>query len=511
MISIVLLLFAGGVGFFLYEEASNHVVERFVQSAGRLEASAWYAFLYGASSTHSAQASGSARSIPVLLYHGTPPEGNDNPPLPQEVFVEHMKALKADGWQTVTLDQFTDFMKNGAPLPAKSFLLTFDDARKESFYPVDPVLKDLGYSAVMFVITGFSLPAHSPKASTYYLDQTELQFMARSGRWELESHGDLDHKLYDIPLVSPSGDVTTEQDQHFLSNKLWLEGPGRIETDAEYTARITQDLALAKNKLQDLTGKNVTAFAFPFNDYGQESVNFAGARDDLAHAVESLYTFGFYQANSDKDDSFNYPDPNTAFVKRIEPTANWSGQELVARLDDGAAKSLPYHSGAFPLGEWSSNWGNAKVSNGALSLTASPQTSGAAALLNGSSLWQDYSLAAAVDWQEGDAVSLVGRYRGDSSSFFSCAFTKDRIILQTHQNGEISALKSETYDPADASKFSVSMSMRGSTLSCGAGGVEVSADAPGAFVHAGSAGIQIWGRAQGAESLLVKSVSAQQL
>jgi peptidoglycan/xylan/chitin deacetylase (PgdA/CDA1 family) len=42
-------------------------------------------------------------------------------------------------------------MKGEKILPKKSFLLTFDDGRKDSFYPVDPVLKKLNYNAVILI------------------------------------------------------------------------------------------------------------------------------------------------------------------------------------------------------------------------------------------------------------------------------------------------------------------------------------------------------------------------
>src|SRR6185503_3845275 len=172
LMAMLAVVFVAAVGIFSYEEVTNRRVERSTELAMRGEANAWYSLFYHPPWSQAAAAaasdSGSAGSVPVLIYHGTPPEGNDNPPLPQSVFIDQMRALKADGWQTITLQQFTDFMKKGAPVPPKSFLLTFDDGRKESFYPVDPVLKELGYNAVMFTITGFSLPDNGSKSSTFY-------------------------------------------------------------------------------------------------------------------------------------------------------------------------------------------------------------------------------------------------------------------------------------------------------------------------------------------------------
>ena len=97
-----------------------------------------------------------AKSIPVLLYHGIieKPDGEN---MLIDNFRDQMFALKKAGWQTVSIEDFYKFMKGEKNLPEKSFLLTFDDGRKDSYYPVDPILKALDYNAAMFVISGRSL------------------------------------------------------------------------------------------------------------------------------------------------------------------------------------------------------------------------------------------------------------------------------------------------------------------------------------------------------------------
>src|SRR5262249_2396162 len=159
---------------------------------------------------------GDARSIPVLLYHGEGATSN----MPTSVFVEQMRALKADGWHTITMQQFDAWERGRLQLPDKSFLLTFDDGRKDTYYQTDPVLRDLGFHAVMFVITGFSMPADN-KDSNFYLNKTELADMAASGRWELESHGNLDHASYLVQSTTDLSQAASSTQGHYLSDKFW--------------------------------------------------------------------------------------------------------------------------------------------------------------------------------------------------------------------------------------------------------------------------------------------------
>ncbi|MFA6383500.1 MAG: hypothetical protein WCX17_03685, partial [Parcubacteria group bacterium] len=120
-----------------------------------------------------------AKSLPILLYHGVIEDSNwklDDVNMSLADFREQMFALKKDGYQTVTLEDYWAFMNGKKTLPVKSFMLTFDDGRSDSYYPVDPILKVLNYTAVMNVITGRSLGPNNEK-SNFHLSQIELEKM----------------------------------------------------------------------------------------------------------------------------------------------------------------------------------------------------------------------------------------------------------------------------------------------------------------------------------------------
>ncbi|KND50693.1 MAG: Carbohydrate Esterase Family 4 [Parcubacteria bacterium C7867-001] len=507
MISISAVLAASIIGFILLEE-NLKVVERTGDLWERFVGDLEYQLAYGTRGNLAAAAvtatGQNARAIPVLLYHGTPPEGNDNPPLPQEVFVEQMHALKAAGWHTITLDEFRKFMQEGRTVPEKSFLLTFDDARKESFYPVDPVLKDLNYTAVMFVITGFSLPANGTH-STFYLSDTELEFMDKSGRWELESHGDEDHRLYDVPsATSTEGVLDTVKKQHFLSNRFWLPEPARVETQAEYMERIRTDMQTSKDVLENLTGKPVIAFAYPFNDYGQAGVNYPKSIDLIDEIARSIYTFTMKQVNPAREDPFNYPNPSVHVIKRIEPIASWTGTDLVRILESSGPKQMPYTSSSFL--DWSGNWGSVSAAQNVLSLHALSNTTGSVGLLNGSNLWNDYTVRAEIGSWSGSDISLIARYRSDSEPFLSCAFSKNRISLETHENGTQLTVRSQNFEHP-AGLRTLSMRSVGSSVTCSADGESLTASVPERFAKSGSVGIEVWSPTLGSAALTTSKIT----
>jgi peptidoglycan/xylan/chitin deacetylase (PgdA/CDA1 family) len=454
-----------------------------------------------ASSTGAATG-GDAVGVPVLLYHG---EGGDTTAMPTATFVAQMRALYDAGWRTITYQQFSDFIKDGTPVPAKSFLLTFDDGRRDTYYAVDPVLEDLHYTAVMFVITGFSMPDNGANPTNgFYLSKDQLAAMVQSGRWELESHGEMDHAEYDVPSATSTPDTPSFiPESHFLSNRFWLPDENRLETTSEYTARVTGDLADSKNTLESDFGISVTGFAYPFNDFGEDTVNFPDSESILGGVVPRIYDFAFYQTWPGNGDTFNYPDPDAYLIKRIEPLSSWSGDKLLSVLGGGAAKSLPYASAGFG-DDWETNWGT-MTPGATLALAADKDSTGAAAFLDGTQSWTDYRVSAQVTGNNG-TVSLAARYAGSAAPYLVCAFSNDTIYLERHSGEAQSTIAKARYAPPANGDLSVSMSVDGKAASCGAYGVTVSGSAGG--IRAGGIGVLTWDPEPGTARTTVTSMDA---
>ena len=100
-------------------------------------------------------------AIPALLYHGIGPESNFSDAedaeygVGTEDFAKQLSLMAHAGYETIELQTFLDFVA-GKPvdLPPRPLLITFDDARSDSFAGADSVLRDLDYNAVMFVDVG---------------------------------------------------------------------------------------------------------------------------------------------------------------------------------------------------------------------------------------------------------------------------------------------------------------------------------------------------------------------
>ena len=95
-----------------------------------------------------------------------------------------MTMIQHAGYQTIDLQTFIDFVENKpVDLPPRPLLLTFDDARADSWTGADGILAKLHFNAVMFVDVG-RVDGGDPE----YLTWPELTTMQDSGRWQLQLH-----------------------------------------------------------------------------------------------------------------------------------------------------------------------------------------------------------------------------------------------------------------------------------------------------------------------------------
>lgn len=377
--------------------------------------------------SRTANAETPAESIPVLLYHGivSKPDGIN---LTLDKFGAQMYALKKAGYHTVTLSDFNKFIRGEKELPEKSFLLTFDDGRKDSYYPADPILKSLGYNAVMFVITKASLV----NGSSYYLTAEELKDMLGSGRWELAAHARDSHSKYP---VGPNG-----EEAMFLSSKLWLADEKRLETNAEFRQRVENEFNNAKNDLVSAFGIEPLAFAFPDGNYGQETANYPEAKDvDLA-LVRAIYPLSFYQTGQRRGFNQSSFGQNTPYIKRFDVNPSWDGNQIISVIEKSTAKDLPYHDEFDGDRGWVNTWGEYQIDNSNLIMQAKDNATGASAILDGTYLWRNYDFTTKVHWISGSNISLMGHYQ-DADNLISCNFTNAGVLVEEMLAGQYRVIR----------------------------------------------------------------------
>lgn len=440
-------------------------------------------------------------SIPVLLYHGIidKPDGAN---VLLENFKDQMFALKKAGWQTIGIEDFYAFMKGKKELPEKSFLLTFDDGSKSSYYPVDPILKALDYRAVSFIITKYSIGDKS--GGNYYLSENELRKITKSGRWDLQSHSFGGHTSYIIDSIGTKG--------NFFGNKLWLEDKQRIETGDEFKKRIYNDFVNSKNDIENAFGKTVISFAYPLGDFGQDPVNFSEAKNIVFDTVKLVYPMSFYQVWLGNYFSFNYPEKeNQLLIKRIEVRSYWNSDNLLKVLDIGKNKNLPYSDDFSGYNGWIKNYGQLpKLENNSMILSSS--STGSSVFIDGSYLWKNYIFKAKVYLKKGETYSIIAGYK-DDSNYVYCSFTPLGIKLEQIVEGErkvLNEFKGEFNLLEKEKNIGIGFSGKGASCYLNDKRVIHASDVDEKLSN-GGIGFESWGQGMNNSEIIIKEVSVEEI
>ena len=152
--------------------------------------------------------------FPILEYHQVTDEPLDPDfevyNVPPAEFAAQLDYLQAEGYTTITLQDFMRVVHGKGALPDKPIILTFDDGYADNYKEMLPILEAHGMTAVVYVIT-------NEVGKKNYLKLDELKDMQRRGI-EIGSHT-ADH----LPLTSL--DATTRLNQ-IRDSKIFLEWIG---------------------------------------------------------------------------------------------------------------------------------------------------------------------------------------------------------------------------------------------------------------------------------------------
>ena len=165
----------------------------------------------------------STGQIPVLMYHHILPE-NQRAALPYnaaiisfESFKEQMGWLHNEGWQALSLNELYDLLAGQAPLPEKSFVITFDDGYASNLFFAFPTLNRYNFSAAEFVITA-NLEEETRKWNGKKLSWNDLK--AISKLFSIQSHGHAFHQMQEgVPFLSTKTQDEIKEDLDFA----WAE------------------------------------------------------------------------------------------------------------------------------------------------------------------------------------------------------------------------------------------------------------------------------------------------
>jgi len=176
------------------------------------------------------------KQVPVLCYHQirdwkpTDSKVSKDYIIPIAAFREHMKMLADSGYHTILPDQLYDYLTKGTPLPSKPIMLTFDDTDRDQWDIARPEMKKYGCKGVFFIMTV------SIGKVKHYMSKEQIKQLSDEGN-VIASHT-YDHHNFKK-----------------FAGKDW-----EIQLDKP------------TKKLEEITGKPIKYFAFPFGLWNSQGL-----------------------------------------------------------------------------------------------------------------------------------------------------------------------------------------------------------------------------------------------
>lgn len=230
----------------------------------------------------------SSQQVPVLCYHhiiaGKPKNAYE---VTIDNFKSQMKALADSGYHTILPEQYYNYLAYGTPLPSRPVMLTYDDTDEEQFSIAKPEMDKYGFKGVYFIMT---ISIGRPR----YMSKEQIKQLADEGH-SIGSH------TWRHDRVDRLKDLNT------------IEYRGKKVEVNEWDFQLTN----TKKQLEEMTGKPVEYFAYPFGIWSKPA---------LPKIEERGYKLAF-QLSEKRD-----PEMPLYTVRRIIVAPSWNGQSTLKAM-----------------------------------------------------------------------------------------------------------------------------------------------------------------------------------
>jgi peptidoglycan/xylan/chitin deacetylase (PgdA/CDA1 family) len=170
--------------------------------------------------------------VPILLYHhiGFSLQGDTVYYVSPDAFDQQLNLLYQWGYKTISVALLVKAIKEGAELPPKPILLTFDDGSETIYENALPIMQRYNFTGASYIVYYYV-------GLRNYMNADQLRALYAAG-WEIGSHS-LSHK-----------DLTT------------------------HPARQMDEIIESRRRLESLLGIPVLSFAYPFGAYDSDSLHY---------------------------------------------------------------------------------------------------------------------------------------------------------------------------------------------------------------------------------------------
>lgn len=312
----------------------------------------------------------------ALSYFGVDRIGDSSTLIGGELLEQHLKALKDQGYVTITQRDIEDYYLHGKPLPKRALYLMFEDGRRDTAVFADDIIERLNYKATMMTYAG-EFDREDPK----FLHPKELRDMEDSSFWEMGTNG---YRLEYINVMDRYGNYLGEIDplryamvhsylgrhyNHYLMDYIRDKEYIPKESYDHMKRRVSYDYEHLRDVYDDKLGYVPAVYVLMHANTGRFGNN-REVSDVNEYWIRNLFAMNFNREGY----CFNQRGSSIYDLTRMQPQPYWPVNHLLMRIKYDINQPISFIQGeARHQDDWDNSKGAAEVKEEKYILTTLPE------------------------------------------------------------------------------------------------------------------------------------------
>ncbi len=421
----------------------------------------------------------------AVSYFGVDRAGNDTL-ISTKRLDEQLKALKNNGYVTITQKDVVDYYLKGKALPTKSLFLLFEDGRRDTAIFSQKIIEEYNLKATMLTYAD-----KFEKEDSKFLSSNELLELVDSSYWELGTNGyrlkyinafDKDSNylgnLNSVEFAESASSMERDYN-HYLMDYIRDEYNIPKESYEEMKQRIDSDYkALSKVYTKEIS-QVPKLYALMHSNTGQFGTN------DKVSEINGKWIKELFNMNFNREGfSLNTIDSSIYDLTRIQPQSYWSTNHLLMRILDDTKQDIEFVVGdKEKASKFKEVSGKAEFKDDTIILTSLSEGKGILKLLN-SDTYKDVNVSTILNGNIIGSQGIYLRANDDQSDSLCVRLMNNVISIIENSKGssnvifslDLSKNKEEKLDIRDGGSRKVDITLVNDKISIDIDGTNIAKD-----------------------------------
>ncbi|MBU8714457.1 MULTISPECIES: polysaccharide deacetylase family protein [Brevibacillus] len=370
----------------------------------------------------------------ALSYFGV---GRNGTPklIAKELLDEHLKALRKQGYVTISQQDVLDFYQKNKPLPDKALFLAFEDGRNDSHLFAQPLLEKYNYKA-----TALTYANKMGNSDNKFLQPKDLLRMQEKGFWEMGTNG---YRLTYINIFDRDGTFIGVRDEnqlptknhveyynHFLMDFIRDQDMIPVENRTQMEERITHDYQLMKDIYTEQLGSVPRVYMIMHANTLYQGMNRLVSDVNDAN-IRKLFAMHFNREGN----VYNSRDESLYNLTRVQPAPYWSTNHLLMKIQKDTQQKMKFVLGdENQAKQWERMSGAEEFKDNRLILTSPPSENGQI-YLRDSENYKDVGFTAKLEGNVVGKQAIYLRYDRKKNAFIRLTLENNELKLEEKKPG----------------------------------------------------------------------------